>query len=65
MAINSADDQVNAPELGILERQIRRVPNGRAMVLPITERTRGHGTHSIPAIWGPYLTELLAETDPG
>ncbi|MEZ4425657.1 MAG: alpha/beta fold hydrolase [Gemmatimonadota bacterium] len=59
LAINSADDQVNPPELGILEREIRRVPNGRAIVLPITDETRGHGTHSIPSIWGGYLAELL------
>jgi homoserine O-acetyltransferase/O-succinyltransferase len=65
LAINSADDQVNPPELGILEREIRRVPNGRAVVLPITDETRGHGTHSIPAIWGRYLAELLAATEPG
>ena len=47
----------------ILEREIDKVPNGRAIVLPITDQTRGHGTHSLPAIWGPYLEELLAETD--
>lgn len=64
LAINSADDQVNPPELGILEREIERVPRGRAVVLPITDETRGHGTHSIPAIWGRYLEELLAESEP-
>ena len=63
LAINSADDQVNPPELGILEREIKRVPRGRAVLLPITDRTRGHGTHSIPAIWGPYLNELLADSE--
>ncbi len=59
-AVNSADDQVNPPELGILEEAIRRVPRGRAILLPITPETRGHGTHSLPAIWGKYLKELLA-----
>ena len=63
LAINSADDQVNPPELKILEREIEKVPNGRAIVLPITDQTRGHGTHSYPAIWGSYLEELLAETE--
>ena len=58
-AINSADDQVNPPELGILDREIKRVPHGRYILLPITEQTRGHGTHSLPAIWGRYLAELL------
>ena len=64
LAINSADDQVNPPELGILELEIQKVPNGRAVVLPITDATRGHGTHSIPAIWGPFLEELLTESEP-
>ena len=63
IAINSADDQVNPPELGILEEEIKRLPIGRAIVLPITDQTRGHGTHSIPAIWGRYLGQLLAETE--
>ena len=59
-AINSADDQVNPPELGILEREIKRVKRGRYILLPITDQTRGHGTHSLPAIWKQYLEELLA-----
>ena len=62
LAVNSADDQVNPPELGILEREITRVPRGRAVVLPITDETRGHGTHSLPAIWGRHLAELLEQT---
>jgi homoserine O-acetyltransferase len=62
LAINFADDQVNPPELGILEREITKVPNGRAIVMPISERTRGHGTHSLPALWGEHLRELLARS---
>jgi homoserine O-acetyltransferase len=62
-AVNSADDQVNPPELGILEREIKRVKRGRYILLPISDETRGHGTHSIPAIWGKYLAELLKETE--
>lgn len=57
--INSADDQINPPELGIAEREIKRIKNGRFVLLPITDQTRGHGTHTIPAIWGSYLGELL------
>ena len=63
VAINSADDQVNPPELGILKREIKKVPNGKAIVLPITEETRGHGTHSRPAIWGKHLKALLKKTE--
>ena len=62
LAINFADDQVNPPELGILEREIRRVPRGRAVLVPISDQTRGHGTHSLPAIWKEHLAALLAET---
>jgi homoserine O-acetyltransferase/O-succinyltransferase len=58
-AINSADDLINPPELGILEREIKRVKNGRYILLPITDQTRGHGTHTIASIWQGYLTELL------
>jgi homoserine O-acetyltransferase/O-succinyltransferase len=59
-AVNSADDQVNPPELKILDREIKRVKRGRYILLPISDATRGHGTHSLPAIWGAYLGELLA-----
>jgi homoserine O-acetyltransferase/O-succinyltransferase len=57
--INSADDTINPPELGIAEQEIKRVKNGKFVLLPITDQTRGHGTHSLPAIWQPYLWELL------
>ncbi|WP_426061370.1 alpha/beta fold hydrolase [Hymenobacter sp. B1770] len=62
-AINSADDQVNPPELGILETEIKKVPKGRYILLPITDQTTGHGTHSNPTIWGSYLQELLTMTE--
>ncbi len=62
VAVNSADDQVNPPELGLLEREIAKVQNGRAVVLPISERTRGHGSHTIAALWSDHLRELLAAT---
>lgn len=65
MAVNSADDFINPPELGIMPEQIKRVPKGKFVILPITDETRGHGTHSLPAIWGKYLAELLAESEPG
>ncbi len=62
MYINSADDQVNPPELGIAQREIRKVKHGTFVLLPITTRTRGHGTHSLPAIWKQYLAKLLQES---
>jgi homoserine O-acetyltransferase len=59
LAINSADDFVNPPELGIVEREIKRVKRGRYVLLPISEATRGHGTHTWPAVWGSYLKDFL------
>ena len=59
LAVNSADDLINPPELGILEREIKRVPNGRAIVIPYSERTRGHGSHTEAALWKDQLLELL------
>jgi homoserine O-acetyltransferase len=62
-AVNSADDEINPPELGILDAAIHKVPRGRYILLPISPETRGHGTHSLPAIWGKYLAELLAASE--
>jgi len=59
LAVNSADDLVNPPELGILERETRRVPHGRAIVIPYSERTHGHGSHTYAVLWKQYLEELL------
>jgi homoserine O-acetyltransferase/O-succinyltransferase len=59
LAVNSADDLVNPPELGILEREIKRVPQGRAIVIPFSERTHGHGSHTYALLWKQYLEELL------
>ncbi|HZT76264.1 MAG TPA: alpha/beta fold hydrolase [Vicinamibacterales bacterium] len=64
LAINSADDVVNPPELGLMEPLIKRVTHGRYVLLPTTDQTRGHGTHSLPAIWGKYLEEFLKELGP-
>ncbi|HMZ22649.1 MAG TPA: hypothetical protein PLD20_32270, partial [Blastocatellia bacterium] len=62
LAINSADDQVNPPELGVAEREIKRVKRGRFILIPISDQTRCHGTHSLPALWKQYLAELLEES---
>src|SRR5215211_1022651 len=62
LAINSADDLINPPELGILERDVKRVPTGRAIVIPLSEKTRGHGSHTIASLWKDQLEELLKKT---
>jgi homoserine O-acetyltransferase len=62
MAVNSADDFVNPPELNIMPGMIKRVPKGKFVLLPVTEQTRGHGTHTMAAVWQGYLAELLQES---
>jgi homoserine O-acetyltransferase len=61
MFVNSADDFINPPELGIAEREIKRVKHGKFVLIPASEQTHGHGTHTWAAIWQQYLKELLAE----
>lgn len=63
VAINFADDIINPPELGILEREIKRVPRGRAITYPLSDRTSGHGTHTAAAVWKEHLVALLKETE--
>ena len=63
LAINSADDLINPPELGILEREIKRVPHGRAIVIPLSDKTRGHGSHTVAALWKDELAKLLRESE--
>ncbi|KAK5679761.1 hypothetical protein LTS10_007709 [Elasticomyces elasticus] len=58
-AVNFADDQVNPPELNILEEETKKVPRGVAIMMPIDEQTIGHGTHSVAANWKHHLAELL------
>ncbi|SEF58750.1 homoserine O-acetyltransferase [Bryocella elongata] len=64
MWINSADDFINPPELGIAEQQVKEMPRAKFVILPITDQTRGHGTHTIASVWKQYLVELLAESEP-
>jgi homoserine O-acetyltransferase len=62
IAVNSADDLINPPELGILEKEIKRVKHGKAVLLPLTPETRGHGSHTVAKLWEQYLKELLAQS---
>jgi homoserine O-acetyltransferase len=62
VAVNFADDLINPPELGVLERETRRVRQGRAVVVPAGPETRGHGTHTLATVWKEELARLLAET---
>jgi homoserine O-acetyltransferase len=62
LAVNTADDLINPPELGVLERDVGRVPQGRALVLPYSAQTCGHGSHTLARLWESELAALLART---
>jgi homoserine O-acetyltransferase/O-succinyltransferase len=64
MYINSADDFINPPELGIAEKLAKQMPHAKFVLIPISDATRGHGTHTQAAIWKDYLVELLSESEP-
>ena len=62
LAVNSADDLINPPELGVLEREIEKVKHGEAVVIPASDQTVGHGSHTKAVLWKQYLVRLLKET---
>ncbi|HEY2857426.1 MAG TPA: alpha/beta fold hydrolase [Terracidiphilus sp.] len=62
--INSADDYINPPELGIAEKEVKKIPHAKFILIPISDQTRGHGTHTSAAIWKDYLAEFMRETEP-
>jgi homoserine O-acetyltransferase len=64
LAINFADDLINPPELGILEREIGKVKRGKVVLIPRSDHTRGHGTHTLAAAWKEHLIRFLKETEP-
>jgi homoserine O-acetyltransferase/O-succinyltransferase len=61
--INSADDFINPPELGIAEKLAAKMPHAKYILIPISDATRGHGTHTQAAVWKEYLIEFLKETE--
>ena len=63
LRINSADDFINPPELGIPEQMVKRMPHAKFILIPISDATRGHGTHTVAAIWKDYLAEFMRETE--
>jgi homoserine O-acetyltransferase len=62
--VNSGDDFTNPPELGIAEREIKRVPAGHFVLLPASDQTHGHGTHTWAALWQQHLAKLLQDSAP-
>ena len=64
MWVNSADDFINPPELGLAEQQVKEIKRGTFVLLPISPTTHGHGTHTWAINWKDKLAALLAETAP-
>ena len=62
--INSADDFINPPDLGIAEREVKRIPHAKFILIPESDKTHGHGTHTAAAVWQNYLAEFMRETEP-
>jgi homoserine O-acetyltransferase len=62
--INSADDYINPPELAIAERIVKRIPHAKFILVPISDQTRGHGTHTMAAVWKEDLAAFMRETEP-
>ena len=61
--INSADDYINPPELGIAERMVKEMPHAKFILIPISDATRGHGTHTVATVWKDYLAEFMRQTE--
>jgi homoserine O-acetyltransferase len=61
--INSADDYINPPELGIAERMVKEMPRAKFVLIPISDATRGHGTHTAAAVWKDYLADFIRQTE--
>jgi homoserine O-acetyltransferase len=62
LAINSADDERNPPETGLMERELKRIRNSRLYLIPASEDTRGHGTTGMAKLWKQQLQQLLDNT---
>jgi homoserine O-acetyltransferase len=64
LAINFADDEVNPPELGVVEPAIRRIPGARFVLIPASDRTHGHYTYNLAATWKQHLADFMRELPP-
>jgi homoserine O-acetyltransferase/O-succinyltransferase len=62
MFVNSADDFINPPELGIAQREIQKVKRGQFVLIPTSDQTHGHSTHTWAIVWQQYLQQLLEES---
>ncbi|MDQ6648326.1 MAG: alpha/beta fold hydrolase [Pseudomonadota bacterium] len=63
MWINSEDDFINPPYLGVAQQEVTRMPDATYVLIPAGAATHGHGTHTWAAVWKSYLVKLLATSD--
>ena len=61
LAINFADDEVNPPELGVVEREIKRIAGARFVLVPAGDGTHGHYTYNLAALWRQHLVDFMKE----
>ena len=61
--INSADDYINPAELGIAQKMVGEMPHAKFILIPISDQTHGHGTHTVAAVWKDYLAEFMRQTE--
>jgi len=64
LAINFADDEINPPELGVMEREIKRIAGARFVLVPASEKTHGHYTYNLAAFWKQHLADFMKELPP-
>ena len=62
--INSADDFINPPELGVAEEMVKQIPHAKFILIPISDATRGHGTHTQAAVWKDNMIDFLHQIEP-
>ncbi len=61
LAINSADDERNPPETGLMDEAIKQVKGGKVLLIPASTETRGHGTTGLARFWAPQLAQFLRD----
>jgi homoserine O-acetyltransferase/O-succinyltransferase len=64
LLINMAEDVANPPELGTIERAMKKVHDGRYVLIPYSDKTHGHFTHYYAAVWKPYLISFMRSFGP-
>jgi homoserine O-acetyltransferase len=64
LLINTVEDEANPPELGTVERAMKKIYDGRYVLIPYSDQTHGHFTHYYAAVWKPYLISFMGSLGP-